>query len=169
MEFALLYADAYDLEIVAAAGDLSPNYVCCREVTSKKRLNDKFDSFVAYEKARIKAFEYYKKGETDATVKADVVKTVADYSGKESDYVETYLYGGVTKFAVDPNTSGIKKYVQAAYNSGLFTGNAVDFGTYDITQNVNTTAYKKALDELIAANPDNTFYNELLTEYQGAN
>lgn len=169
MEFALLYADAYDLEIVAAAGDLSPNYVCCREVTSKKRLNDKFDSFVAYEKARIKAFEYYKKGETDATVKADVVKTVADYSGKESDYVETYLYGGVTKFAVDPNTSGIKKYVQAAYNSGLFTGNAVDFGTYDITQNVNTTAYKKALDELIAANPDNTFYKELLTEYQGAN
>lgn len=169
MEFALLYADAYDLEIVAAAGDLSPNYVCCREVTSKKRLNDKFDSFVAYEKARIKAFEYYKKGETDATVKADVVKTVADYSGKESDYVETYLYGGVTKFAVDPNTSGIKKYVQAAYNSGLFTGNAVDFGTYDITQNVNTSAYKKALDELIAANPDNTFYKELLTEYQGAN
>ena len=169
MEFALLYADAYDLEIVAAAGDLSPNYVCCREVTSKKRLNDKYDSFVAYEKARIKAFEYYKKGETDATVKADVVKTVADYSGKETDYVETYLYGGVTKFAVDPNTSGIKKYVQAAYNSGLFTGNAVDFGSYDITQNVNTTAYKKALDELIAANPDNTFYKELLTEYQGAN
>ncbi|MBO7515136.1 MAG: hypothetical protein J6T47_05910 [Lachnospiraceae bacterium] len=169
MEFALLYADAYDLEIVAAAGDLSPNYVCCREVTSKKRLNDKYDSFVAYEKARIKAFEYYKKGETDATVKADVVKTVADYSGKETDYVETYLYGGVTKFAVDPNTTGIKKYVQAAYNSGLFTGNAVDFGSYDITQNVNTTAYKKALDELIAANPDNTFYKELLTEYQGAN
>ena len=169
MEFALLYADAYDLEIVAAAGDLSPNYVCCREVTSKKRLNDKYDSFVAYEKARIKAFEYYKKGETDATIKADVVKTVADYSGKEADYVETYLYGGVTKFAVDPNTKGIQKYVEAAYNSGLFTGNAVDFGTYDITQNVNTSAYKAALEELIKENPDNAFYKELQTEYQGAN
>lgn len=169
MEFALLYADAYDLEIVAAAGDLSPNYVCCREVTSKKRLNDKYDSFVAYEKARIKAFEYYKKGETNATIKADVVKTVADYSGKEADYVETYLYGGVTKFAVDPNTKGIQKYVEAAYNSGLFTGNAVDFGTYDITQNVNTSTYKAALEELIKENPDNAFYKELQTEYQGAN
>ncbi|MBR6365643.1 MAG: hypothetical protein IKS10_06065 [Lachnospiraceae bacterium] len=169
MEFALLYADAYDLEIVAAAGDLSPNYVCCREVTSKKRLNDKYDSFVAYEKARIKAFEYYKKGETSATIKADVVKTVADYSGKEADYVETYLYGGVTKFAVDPNTKGIQKYVEAAYNSGLFTGNAVDFGTYDITQNVNTSTYKAALEELIKENPDNAFYKELQTEYQGAN
>ena len=169
MEFALLYADAYDLEIVTAAGDLSPDYVCCREVTSKKRLEDKYDSYVAYEKARIKAFEYYKKGETDDTVKADVVKTVADYSGKEADYVETYLYGGVTKFAVDPNTKGIVKYVEAAYNSGLFTGNAVDFGSYDIKQNVNTSAYKQALDELIKENPDNTFYAGLLTEYQAAN
>ena len=169
MEFALLYADAYDLEIVAAAGELSPNYVCCREVTSKKRLSDKFDSFVAYERARIRAFEYYKQGESDAAIKADVVKTVSDYSGKEADYVETYLYGGVTKFAVDPNTAGIKKYVQAAYNSGLFTGNAVDFGSYDITQNVNTSAYKQALDELIAENPDNAFYAGLLSEYQGAN
>lgn len=169
MEFALLYADAYDLEVVVAAGDLSPDYVCCREVTSKKRLTDKFDSFVAYETARIKAFEYYKKGETDAAIKADVVKTVADYSGKEPDYVETYLYGGVTKFAVDPNTAGIKKYIQAAYNSGVFTGNAVDFGSYDITQNINTTAYKQALDQLIAQNPDNAFYAGLLTQYTESN
>ena len=169
MEFALLYADAYDLEVVVAAGDLSPDYVCCREVTSKKRLTDKFDSFVAYETARIKAFEYYKKGETDAAIKADVIKTVADYSGKEPDYVETYLYGGVTKFAVDPNTAGIKKYIQAAYNSGVFTGNAVDFGSYDITQNINTTAYKQALDQLIAQNPDNAFYAGLLTQYTESN
>ena len=169
MEFALLYADAYDLEVVVAAGDLSPDYVCCREVTSNKRLNDKYDSYVAYETARIKAFEYYKKGETDAVVKADVVKTVADYSGKEADYVETYLYGGVTKFAVDPNTEGIKNYVKAAYNSGVFTGNAVDFGSYDIAQNVNTKAYKQALDGLIAANPDNDFYKGLLDQYTKAN
>jgi NitT/TauT family transport system substrate-binding protein len=169
MEFALLYADAYDLEIVVAAGDISPDYVCCREVTSNKRFNEKYDSFVAYETARIKAFEYYKQGETDASVKADVVKTVAEYSGKEPDYVETYLYGGVTKFAVDPNTKGIQKYVEAAYNSGLFTGNAVDFGTYDITQNVNTSAYKQALDQLIAANPDNAFYKSLADQYNNAN
>ncbi|MBE5863735.1 MAG: hypothetical protein E7295_12925 [Lachnospiraceae bacterium] len=169
MEFALLYADAYDLEIVVAAGDLSPDYVCCREVTSNKRFNEKYDSFVAYETARIKAFEYYKQGETDAAVKADVVKTVAEYSGKEPDYVETYLYGGVTKFAVDPNTKGIQKYVEAAYNSGVFTGNAVDFGSYDITQNVNTSAYKQALDQLIAANPDNAFYKSLADQYHNAN
>ncbi|MGN0159862.1 MAG: ABC transporter substrate-binding protein [Lachnospiraceae bacterium] len=169
MEFALLYADAYDLEVVTAAGDLSPDYVCCREVTSNKRYTEKFDAFVAYETARIRAFEYYKKGETDAAVRADVVKTVSDYSGKEADYVDTYLYGGVTKFAVDPNTKGIEKYVEAAYNSGVFSSSAVDFGSYDITKNVDTSAYEKALDNLIAANPSNTFYASLRKEFDAAN
>lgn len=169
MEFALLYADAYDLEIVAAAGDLSPNYVCCREVTSKKRYSEKYDAFVAYEKARIKAFEYYKLGETDATVKADVVKIAADYSGKELDYVETYLYGGVTKLAVDPNATGIAKFIEAANNSGLLASSATDFGTYDISKDIDTSAYKAALDALIAENPDNAFYADLLAEYKAAN
>lgn len=169
MEFALLYADAYDLEVVAAAGDLSPDYVCCREVTSNKRYTEKYDSFVAYETARIRAFEYYKQGETDDAVKADVVNTVANYSGKEADYVETYLYGGVTKFAVDPNTTGIENYVEAAYNSGVFASSAVDFSSYDIKENVDTSAYKQALDNLIDANPENAFYASLLEEYEAAN
>lgn len=169
MEFALLYADAYDLEIVAAAGDLQPNYVCCREVTSPAKLNAKKDAFVAYETARIRAFAYYKQGETDSTVRANVVKIVAEYSGKESDYVETYLYDGVTKYSTDPNTAGIRKYVVAAYNSGALSSSTIDFGTYDITQNVNTTAYKTALDNLIAKDPSNAVYKELLELYNSAN
>lgn len=169
MEFALLYADAYDLEVVAAAGALSPDYVCCREVTSASRYTQKQDAFVAYEAARIRAFEYYKKGESDEAVRKDVVKIVSDYSGKEPDYVETYLYGGVTKFAVDPNTTGIRKYVEAAYNSGALAGNATDFSTYDIGQNIDTTAYLTALNRLIEKNPGNDFYTGLLAEYNAAN
>ncbi len=169
MEFALLYADAYDLEVVAAAGDLQPDYVCCREVTSPSKLAEKKDAFIAYETARIRAFEYYKQGETDDEIRANVVNIVSEYSGKEADYVETYLYGGVTKYAIDPNTTGIRKYVEAAYNSGALSSATIDFGTYDITQNVDTSAYKTALDNLIAANPDNSFYAELLTQYNAAN
>ena len=52
MEYALLYGDAYDLEVVTAAGKLQENYVCCREVTSTARLAEKKDAFVAYETAR---------------------------------------------------------------------------------------------------------------------
>lgn len=169
LEYALLYADAYDLEVVAKAGDLQENYVCCREVTSKARLADKKDAFVAYEKARIRAFEYYKQGETDDSVRQDVVNIVASWSGKETDYVDTYLYGGVTKYATDPNTAGIVKYVEAADNSGLLQSSGIDFATYDIKQNVDASAYGQAITELAQENPDNAFYASLLEQYNTDN
>ncbi len=169
MEYALLYGDAYDLSVVAAAGDLQENYVCCREVTSSKRLAEKYDSFVAYEKARIRAFEYYKQGETDDTVKKDVISTVSQYSGKEADYVETYLYGGITKYATDPNKEGIVKYVEAASNSGLLDSAGVDFSSYDITKNIDTSAYEEAVTELVEENPEDEFYQDLLKQYQDDN
>ena len=37
LEYALLYADAYGLETVTAAGALQKNYVCCREVRDQVR------------------------------------------------------------------------------------------------------------------------------------
>ncbi len=169
LEYALLYADAYDLEVVAKAGDLQENYVCCREVTSKARLADKKDAFVAYEKARIRAFEYYKQGETDDSVRQDVVNIVASWSGKETDYVDTYLYGGVTKYATDPNTAGIVKYVEAANNSGLLQSAGIDFATYDIKQNVDASVYGDAITALAADNPDNTFYAALLEQFNTDN
>lgn len=169
LENALLYADAYDLEVVAKAGDLQENYVCCREVTSKARLADKKAAFVAYEKARIRAFEYYKQGETDDSVRQDVVNIVASWSGKETDYVDTYLYGGVTRYATDPNTAGIVKYVEAADNSGLLQSAGIDFATYDIKQNVDVSAYGQAITELAQENPDNTFYASLLEQYNTDN
>lgn len=169
MEFALLYADAYDLEIIAAAGDLQPDYVCCREVTSPSRLEKKADAFTAYEKARIRAFEFYKKGETDQAVQDEVIKIITDYSGKETDYVKTYLYGGVTKYSTDPNEKGIIAYVDAAVKSGALSSAAIDFGSYDIKQNVNTDNYEKALKELIEENKDNTFYADLLKKYEEDN
>lgn len=169
LEYALLYADAYDLEVMAKAGDLQENYVCCREVTSKARLADKKDAFVAYEKARIRAFEYYKQGETDDSVRQDVVNIVASWSGKETDYVDTYLYGGVTRYATDPNTAGIVKYVEAADNSGLLQSAGIDFSTYDIKQNVDSSVYGQAITELADANPDNTFYASLLEQFNQDN
>lgn len=169
MEYALLYGDAYELEVVTPAGSLQENYVCCREVTSPAKLAEKHDAFVAYETARIRAFDYYKQGENDEAIKQDVVDTVANYSGKEADYVETYLYGGVTKYATDPNTKGVVKFVEAATNSGLLASAGVDFSTYDITQNIDVSAYEEAINALVEREPDNQTYTELLTQFEADN
>ena len=169
LEYALLYGDAYELEVVTPAGALQENYVCCREVTSSAKLAAKKDAFVAYETARIRAFEYYKQGETDEAVRKDVVDTVVNYSGKEADYVETYLYGGVTKYATDPNEKGIVKYVEAAVNSGLLSSAGLDVGTYDITQNIDTSAYAQAINDLVEREPENEFYAQLKTQFEADN
>ncbi len=169
MEYALLYGDAYELEVVTPAGSLQENYVCCREVTSPAKLAEKHNAFVAYETARIRAFDYYKQGENDEAIKQDVVDTVANYSGKEADYVETYLYGGVTKYATDPNTKGVVKFVEAATNSGLLASAGVDFSTYDITQNIDVSAYEEAINALVEREPDNQTYAELLTQFEADN
>ena len=169
MEYALLYADAYDFELVTPAGALQPDYVCCREVSSPAKLSAKRDAVVAYEIARLRAYEYYKQGETDEAVRKNVVKIVSDYSGKESDYVDTYLYAGVTKYSNDPNAKGIASYVKAAWNSGALSGAAVDFGTYDISQNIDTTLYKEALDTVLARDPSNSVYQDLLALYEQSN
>ncbi len=169
LEYALLYGDAYELEVVTPAGALQENYVCCREVTSSAKLAAKKDAFVAYETARIRAFEYYKQGETDEAIRKDVVDTVVNYSGKEADYVETYLYGGVTKYATDPNEKGIVKYVEAAVNSGLLSSAGIDFGTYDITQNIDTSAYAQAINDLVEREPENEFYAQLKTQFEADN
>lgn len=169
LEYALLYGDAYELEVVTPAGALQENYVCCREVTSSAKLAARKDAFVAYETARIRAFEYYKQGETDEAVRKDVVDTVVNYSGKEADYVETYLYGGVTKYATDPNEKGIVKYVEAAANSGLLSSAGIDFGTYDITQNIDTSAYAQAINDLVEREPENEFYAQLKTQFEADN
>lgn len=168
-EYALLYADSYGLEIIAKAGELQPNYVCCREVTSTKRLSEKKDAFTAYEIARLRAFEYYKKGETDKETRDKVVDIVTKWSGKEKDYVDTYLYGGVTKYDTDPNTTGIVKYVQAAYNSGLLSKAGVDFSKYDIKQNIDTDSYKTALETLVKRDSSNKFFAGLLDQYKKDN
>ena len=168
-EYALLYADSYGLEVIAKAGDLQPNYVCCREVTSTKRLSEKKDAFTAYEIARLRAFEYYKKGETDKETRDKVVEIVTKWSGKEASYVDTYLYGGVTKYDTDPNTSGIVKYVQAAYNSGLLSKAGVDFSKYDIKQNIDTDSYKTALETLVKRDSSNQFFAGLLDQYKKDN
>jgi NitT/TauT family transport system substrate-binding protein len=169
MEYALLYADAYDFELVTSAGALEPDYVCCREITSPAKLAEKREAFVAYEIARLRAFEYYKQGESDDAVRQNVVKIVSDYSGKEADYVDTYLYAGVTKYSNDPNAKGIASYVTAAWNSGALSGAAVDFGSYDISRNIDTSVYKEALDTVLARDPSNAVFNDLLNLYNNSN
>lgn len=159
LEYANLYKDSYGVEIITAAGELIPEYVCCRQTTSKQKIEAKKDAFVAYEKARIRAWEYIEN--TDNT--NDVVDIVANYIKKEKDYVRNYLYGGITKWSVDPNTKGIVNYTAALKNAGVLKSEISDVSSY-----VDASIYETAITYLYEKNSNNTFYKDkykLFTDY----
>lgn len=162
LEYAYLYQDSYGIELIAASGDLIPEYVCCRQVTSAEKYEEKYEAFVAYEKARIRAWEFIENQDN----KDEVVRIVADYINKEDDYgyVENYLYGGITKWSIDPNKRGIQNYKDALVNAGVLSSDITDILSF-----VETGAYKEALDTLYAENPENQFYSNKLSLFQQYN
>lgn len=159
LEYANLYKDSYGIELIAKAGDLIPEYVCCRQATSAEKYEAKYDAFVAYEKARIRAWKYIE----DPNNTEDVVNVVADYIQKEKDYVQNYLYGGITKWSVDPNKKGISTYKNALKNAGVLKADIEDISAY-----VEVGAYEEALTSLKNQNPNDSFYTSkfaLFNEY----
>ena len=160
LEYANLYKDSYGVELIAAAGDLIPEYVCCRQATSKEKYEAKYDAFVAYEKARIRAWEFIE----DENNKNEVVEIVSNYIHKEKDYVTNYLYGGITKWSVDPNKKGIITYKQALYNAGVLKKDITNIEDY-----VELGAYEEAISYLVDNNKDNAFYKAKLELFNSSN
>ena len=160
LEYANLYKDSYGVELIAAAGDLIPEYVCCRQATSKEKYEAKYDAFVAYEKARIRAWEFIE----DEKNKTEVVNIISNYIHKETDYVTNYLYGGITKWSVDPNKKGISTYKNALYNAGVLKQDITNIESY-----VEVGAYEEAITYLANNNKSNTFYQDKLNLFNTYN
>jgi NitT/TauT family transport system substrate-binding protein len=160
LEYANLYKDSYGIEIIAEAGQLIPEYVCCRQLTSKQKYETNYKAFVAYEKARIKAWEFI---ENDSN-RNEVVDIIANYIGKETDYVENYLYGGITKWSVDPNKKGIETYTDALRNAGVLKNEITNITSY-----VEVGAYEEAITYLASTYPNNKFYKDKLALFNEYN
>ena len=155
-----------NIEILAKAGELIPNYVCCREVTSKKIYTEKYDALVAYERARIRAWEYYE----NPANRSKIVDILAKHSGNEKDYVDQYLFGGATKLSADPNKKGMITYFEAVKNAGVFKSlDQTALNNVVLADHIDTKAYKAALDSLIKDDSKNEFYKQTLTLYNEYN
>lgn len=146
---------------VKAVGEISPMYVCCRQATSREKLEEKHDAFVKYTKANLRAFEYF----SDEANRETVVKILAEFSGQTEEFVNNYFFVNSTVLTLDPNKSGIITYYDALNNTGYF-----ESGTdVKVEDHIDTEIYKTALDEIVAEYPDSTFYQEQLTIFEEYN
>lgn len=150
LEFVSSFEDT-GISLVNAVGDLKPQYVCCRQVTSKSKLAEKRDAFVKFTKANLRAWEYY----SDPENRDSIDSLLADFSGQTADYVDNYLFVNKTTLTLDPNTQGVEALYSELQDTGI-----IDSTSEKIEDHIDTSVYKEALDALAEENPEDSFYKE---------
>ena len=158
------YANSFrseGVEIVREVGEICPNYVCCRQITSRNKSEEKRDAFVKYTKANLRAWNYFE----DEANRQDVIKVLADFSGQTEDYVNEYFFVNHTILTLDPNKKGIEEFYQAMISSNYFE----DSTPVNISDYIDTSIYKDALDAVIAEYPDDSFYQQALKDFEAYN
>ena len=152
-EFVASFSDLNIAEVFPV-GEISPMYVCCRQVTSSDRLETKRDAFIKFTKANLRAFKFF----SDEANRKEVDRILAEFSGQTEEYVDNYFFVNSTTLTLDPNKSGVETYYQALINSGYFEEST----DVSVSDHINTEIYKTALDEIIEEYPDDPFYQEQL-------
>lgn len=148
------------IDIVYEVGDLIPDYVCCRQLSSQEKVAEKRDAFVRKAVAEIRAYEWY----SQEANHDESVRILAEQSGQDAEYVRAYIYEN-TKYTLDPNCKGLQDLFDT-----LLLGDYIENVTVtDLTDSIDISIYQDALDILIEREPDNAFYQELLAQFERNN
>jgi len=120
------------------------NQPCCRQVAKTSALSSTPNTFIAIERAFIKAY-HFTQSDHDKTIK-DVKK----YIDIEEDFIDTEVYGGYSVSSPDPDKKGTLTLKDTIVDLG-YTND------YDIEPHYNTDIYKKALDSILAEGSDDIY------------
>ncbi len=131
---------------------LLENQPCCRQVASTEALKQYPNTYLAFERALIKAYKFTQEN------KEGTVKDVKQYIDIEEDLINTEIYGGYGTSVPDPDKQG----TESLKDSLVELGYAED---YDIDKLYNTDIYKNALASLIDEQPDDKVFAELKTHF----
>ena len=120
------------------------NQPCCRQVAKTTALSSTPNTFIAIERAFIKAY-HFTQSDHDKTIK-DVKK----YIDIDEDFIDTEVYGGYSVSSPDPDKKGTLTLKDTIVDLG-YTND------YDIEPHYNTDIYKKALNSILAERSDDIY------------
>ena len=120
------------------------NQPCCRQVAKTEALSSTPNTFIAIERAFIKAY-HFTQSDHDKTIK-DVKK----YIDIEEDFIDTEVYGGYSVSSPDPDKKGTLTLKDTIVDLGYTED-------YDIEPHYNTDIYKKALDSILVEGSDDIY------------
>ena len=146
-------AEAQGLKIVQYSDSYYPGHPCCRFVATSDKLGQDRETYVKFEKALIKAYDYIKTNPDESV--ADVQK----YVDFDKTVISDSIFSEHFNYSPDPNKKAIEQWWNLLNTIGYINSDE------SIEQHVDTSVYKQALDELITESPDNENYKELLEFY----
>lgn len=135
-----------------------PGFICCRMFTTREKLEENRDAYVAALKANIRAYALLKTDE-DQTVKYALQELETD---EETVRGQVYEYGHIG-FDPNPDVKNTEAFFQAMVDIGYSEGNV------DIKDYIDPTVFEDALNELLQEEPDNEVYLELQATDQATN
>ena len=150
-------AEKQGLALVDTLADIKPNYVCCRQSANGTYFSEHRDAYVAYLKGQIKAYKTYRESPDE------VVRLLAKNTGEDEGFIRDYIYdeekSAKREFCPDPNYNGSKATYDELLKQGYVQSDKTLDELYDIS------VYAQALKEVIAENPDDGFYDELVERF----
>lgn len=153
---AIAVDNGYSIVYRCSEEDIFENQPCCRQVALTSALNDDPDKYEAFERALIKAYDFFKTN-PDKTV-VDVKK----YIDIPESQIKFELYEG--NYA-DSNPDPDKIATTELKDGAVAFGYTKD---YDIDKYYNTSIYAAALESLIAEDAGNKIYQDLRAHYEQA-
>lgn len=152
-------AQQQGLVLVKYSDEYQPNHPCCRIVTTAAKVKENPDKWVKFEKALIRAYDFYKNNPDETTA------IVGKYVKMDSATLKKALYNGHLSLVPDPNKKGTLNYWNFLKDLGY--SNITDTAALD--KSIDTTIYKTALDQLSQQDPNNANYKFLQEQYTKLN
>lgn len=146
-------AETQGLKIVQYSDSYYPGHPCCRFVVTTEALNKDRDTYVRFEKALIKAYDYIK------THPDESVADVRKYADFDKTVIADSIFSDHFNYSPDPNKKAIEQWWKMLNTIGYISSNE------NIDKHIDTSVYEQALDELIKENPNNENYKELREFY----
>jgi NitT/TauT family transport system substrate-binding protein len=134
------------------------NEPCCRQVALTSALAAKPDTYIAFERAIIKAYKFSQENH------AKTVEDVAKHITIDKKDIEYEVYGGHALSHPDPD-----KKATATLKKGVVEFGYTNSADYDIDKLYNLDIYRKALTQILAKNPNDSVYKSLETHFNSAN
>lgn len=129
------------------------NHPCCRIALKTSTLNEDRDTYVKFEKGLIKAYKFFSENQNES------VTHIQKYVNVDKEAIRQSTWNDYFYASPDPNKNGVVEYYQMMKDSGYINTDV------RIEDHVDSSVYKEALEELIRENPDDEFYQKLLTDH----